>query len=140
MNTKTKTGPLFKNVEEFHLALVDYAKQALAQTIAITTAPGFDDSKRTTSEVFADEAMERLAQIAGTFWMEHESAQEDALEARRNLSLAIESFKARTSKVTVDGVPLSSLEESIYACGFSYTHSIGSAEDYVRVYRKGGKR
>jgi hypothetical protein len=104
MNTKTKTGPLFKNVEEFHLALVDYAKQALAQTIAITTAPGYDGSKRTMQEVFADEAMERLAQISGFVWMDHEKNVEEA--------------KNGGARIQVDGIPLSSLEEAIYGASF----------------------
>ena len=102
MNAETTTGPLFKNVNELHEDLVRYAQQALNQTEAIVMAPGFDGSKRTFADVFASEAKERFAQIAMSLWLERERDLEEA----------------RGLKIEIDGKPLSSIEEAIYASAF----------------------
>lgn len=114
MTTIPKPEPLFKNADELHEALIDYAKQALEQALrskidglrieeSIGGDPVFILNETKLAKVFAEEAKERMAQIAGALWMERENDAEDALAGR----------------VVIDGIPLTSVEEAIYGAAFA---------------------
>ncbi len=121
--TTTKPEPLFKNVQELHEALIDYAKQASAQTVdKWITKHGTEPVDPVTAfhafqRVFEAEARERLAQISQALWMEREGDVQDA----------------RSSSIVVDEIPLSSLEEAIYGSMFStsFARSEGMASKAI---------
>jgi len=103
MNTKIEPGPLFKNANELHEALIEYAEQALEaalrsrepwHTESIAGDPVEILSETKLATVFAEHARERMAQIANAIWIEHE--------------LVLE------KQIVVDGKPLSPVEVAIY--------------------------
>jgi len=152
MNTKTKTGPLYKNVDELHEALVDYAKQALRGAVRArepwhTESIGGDPveilSETKLAVIFEQTAKERFAQIAQALWMERVIDSEESAKAKADLALAIAAFKAQKSKIEVDRIPLSSVEEAIYAASYARScwdgsdasEAIRNAHSSVRTHR-----
>lgn len=115
MSTKNDRNSIFKDAKQLHEALIDYACQALEGA--------FVNDLLTNEQraLFMSAARERMAQIAGALALELDLAAEDEAAAR----------------VTIDGKPLSSVEEAIYGAAFSVgMGELIAAGAAVRRHRK----